>query len=262
MSLIPLNMKTRSKLTALLLLPGCLAPLSAATVSIAAGTYTENFDAMASSGSTPAAGWAMRLGATATSMGNATTLATNVPYWSDTGGAFRNISSSNIPSSSDQATQAGNTDRALGFRQVNFGGYNPGMSLCFNFATDGVKIDGISLDLLQLNDAASRASTFSIQYGFGASPASFTTLGTWTTDGVFGATSLSFDRDDFGSNLDGASQVWLRIVALTAATGSGGTYDLMALDNFSITASAVPEPSGALLGALGILAFFLRHRRR
>ncbi len=254
-------MKTRSKLTALLLLPGCLAPLSAATISIAAGTYTENFDAMAASGSAPAPGWAMRLGATASTMGNATTLAINAPNWSDTGGAFRNISSSNIDPASDPAAQAANGNRAVGFRQVGFGGYSPGMSLCFNFATDGVQIDGFSLDMLQLNDAATRVSTYTIQYGFGTAPTSFTTLGTWTTDGTFGATSLSFDRDDFGTNLDGKSQVWLRVVALTAATGSGSVYDLVGLDNFSISASAVPEPSAALLGALGVFAFFQRRRR-
>jgi MYXO-CTERM domain-containing protein len=46
------------------------------------------------------------------------------------------------------------------------------------------------------------------------------------------------------------------IMALDGSTAN----DRMRLENFSITGTAVPEPSAALLGGLGLLALFRRRR--
>lgn len=239
-----------------------LAPVTArcAVMAITPGTYTQNFDSLLPvPNSEPAPGWKFRTGSTATSLGTAASIV-SAPLWSETGGGFRNVSSSNIATDSDAAAQNANTDRAIGLRQVRVGNYSPGIAVCFEFSTTAVQINSISMDLLLLENSTTRETTFDLQYGVGATPTSFTTLGSWTNDGVFGATTFTFDREDFGSALDDGSRVWFRMVALTASPGSGGTFDLVGIDNFSINASAVPEPSAALLGALGTLALLRRRR--
>jgi hypothetical protein len=239
------------------------APVTArsAVMAITPGTYTQNFDSLLPvPNSEPAPGWKFRIGSTETSLGTQVSIV-SAPLWSDTGGGIRNVSSSNIAENSDAAAQNANTNRAIGLRQVRTPStYSPGIAACFEFSTTAVQINSISLDLLLLADSATRETTFDIQYGLGANPTSFTTLGSWTNNGVFGATNFTFDRDDFGSALDDGSRIWFRLVSLTASPGSGGTFDLVGLDNFSINASAVPEPSAALVGALGILGLLRRRR--
>jgi hypothetical protein len=232
---------------------------NAATVAITAGTYTQNFDSLGVvSVGEPLPGWLLRNGATATTMGSAGSLVSGMKTWADTGGGFKNVSSNDIDSGGDAAAQNANTNRALSMRQVNIQG-NPGMSVNFNFSSTGVLLDTISFDLLMLNVAA-KSTTFNIQYGLGASPSSFVSLGSWADPGVLGSTSFTFDRSDFGSDLDGKTQVWLRIVALQAATGTGNVYDAVGIDDFSISASAVPEPSAMLLGAIGVVGMLRRRR--
>lgn len=240
-----------------MLLPLCITPVTGATVSIGAGGYTENFDSLAASGSSePAAGWTGRYGASSTSLGTTASIGP-VRAWTHTSGQFKNVSSSNIDPGSDSTAQSANSNRAFAMRQVSSTG-DPGMSFAFNFSSEGRSIDTLSFDLLLL-DPAGRSTTLFIQYGFGTDPVSFETLGSWSDPGAFGATHFAFDRNDFGSALDDRSQAWFRIVALDPTTGSGG-YDMIAIDNFSITVDSVPEPSAVALGLLGF-AGLLRRRR-
>lgn len=232
---------------------------NAATVAITPGTYTQNFDSLGSvSGGEPVTGWLLRNGATATTLGTAGSLISGMKPWAETGGGFKNLSSNNIDLGGDTTAQNSNSNRALGMRQVSIQG-NPGMSVNFNFSSTGVQLDTISFDLLMLN-IAGKSTTFEIQYGLGTTPTSFVSLGSWADPGVLGATNFTFDRSDFGTALDGKSQVWLRIAALQAATGTGTVYDAVAIDNFSISASAVPEPTSILLGALGVVGMLRRRR--
>lgn len=241
-----------------------LASLSAhaATVTVTAGTYTENFNSLAA-GTEPTTGWTVRTGATSSSLGTAlTTFSATARDWGNTGASFKHISSTNIASTSTAAEQLANTNRALGITQGASGNMDPGAAFTFNFSTTNVLLNSISIDLLLLKDNA-KESVFEIQYAVGETPTSFTTLASWTSthaDG-FGSSTFTFDRADFGTDLDGESQAWFRVVALTASTGTGTGRDMVGIDNFSITANAVPEPSAMLLGAIGALGLIRRRRR-
>jgi hypothetical protein len=108
-----------------------------------------------------------------------------------------------------------------------------------------------------LVDEEGRVGTWTLDYALGSSPASFTSLG-------------SFSRNAWGSQSenwalpadvnDQAQPLWIRLAALTPATGTG-SRDSVALDDFGLTygpATAVPEPrawamavSAGLLGLAG-----------
>src|SRR5690606_15680775 len=107
----------------------------------------------------------------------------------------------------------------------------------FNFSSVGTTLGTIELDLLMLS-VQGRSTTWTIDYGIGAAPSSFTFLGRWEDPGVFGSTHITISEDLAG--LSNQPEVWLRIVALTASGGSN-SRDSMAIDNFTIT--AIPEPS-------------------
>jgi len=243
----------------------CALSANAAPLSLQAGTYSQTFDTFPASGRNPFPSWEGYTGANATSLGAViTNVSGTARAWSETGGALKNVSSLNIPSTSTAAEQLANTNRAFALRQVNVFG-DPGVSMNFNFSTIDLTVQSISLDALMLDVATTTRSTaINIQFGIGTAPTSFTNLGTWSDPGVIGSTTFTFDRDDFGSALDGQSSIWFRFAAISPSTGTGSTRDLIAIDNFSIATQAVPEPSTFALmglGALGaIMAIRLRRR--
>lgn len=81
-----------------------------------------------------------------------------------------------------------------------------------------------------------RSTTWSIEYGIGTNPTSFTSLGNWSDPGSFSTTTESFTSGL--AALSDQSSVWIRIVALTASS-STGSRDSMAIDNFNLTFSAL-----------------------
>ncbi len=227
------------------------------------GIYSQTFDTFPASGRNPFPSWEGYTGATATSLGSVITNISGTPRaWSDTGGAVKNVSSLNIPSTSTAAEQTANPNRALALRQVNIFG-DPGVSLNFNFSTIDLNVQSISLDALMLDIAATtRSTTINIQFGIGSAPTSFTNLGTWEDPGVLGSTTFTFGREDFGSALDGQSSIWFRFAAISPSAGTGSIRDLIAIDNFSIATQAVPEPSTFALIGLGALGTIMAIRRR
>jgi hypothetical protein len=215
--------------------------------------YTQDFNSI---GTALPAGWDVRTGATTAALGNTASFTTNATSWGDLSGAFKNFASvGTFDGSEDATTQANSTNRALGIRQTGAFG-DPGASFNFHFSTLSVQVTSISLNLMMLS-VQPRSTTWSIQYGVGANPTSFTTLGTWSDPGAFGATSFTFTTTDFGTALDNQSDLWFRVAALSGSTGSGNR-DSMGIDNFSI--AAVPEPSTYALIALGLGGLILARR--
>lgn len=203
-------------------------------------SYTESFDSIAT---TAPAGWSLYTGANATGFGSEAAIPTTSTDWSNSSGAFKNFASAKaagLVSTSSSAEQLAATDRALGIRQTGAFG-DPGAAFAFNFNSTGVTVSSLSFDLMMLTTptANPRSTTWSIQYAIGAEPTSFTTLATWSDPGVFGSTLESFSGALLAPMSD-QSNVWIRIVALTASSGSG-SRDSMAIDNFSLSLGALSE---------------------
>ena len=193
--------------------------------------YTQNFNAI-SNGLPP--GWSVRTNATETSLGAATAFNRTNTSWSTGTGQFCNaagITSNSLGMATgyeSTTVQAAFTNRCLGIRQTAAFG-DPGAAFVFQIAnTAGCSnlVFHLDLNLLRTNGYS---TTWSIDYAVGNAPAGFTTLGTYSDPGIFGTTNESFalgnDADDQTNN------VWIRVVALQAATGSGSRYTF-GIDNF------------------------------
>jgi hypothetical protein len=216
--------------------------------------YTQNFDSI---GTGLPTGWDARTGATATALGTVASFTTGATSWDNTTGAFKNFAATTgLSETSTTAAQSASTDRAFGIRQTNSFG-DPGASFNFHFSTTGVNVTNISFDAM-MTSVQTRSTVWSIQYGVGASPTSFTTLGTYSDPGIWGSTGFSFTTADFGTNLDNQANLWFRVVALSGSTGTG-SRDSFAIDNFNVT--AIPEPSTYALIALGLGALVVLRRR-
>jgi hypothetical protein len=235
-----------------------------ATTIARSDTYTQNFDSI---GSGLPTGWFVSTDASATNIGTpAAAFASAATSWGDASAQFRNLASATAGSAATVAQQAAATDRALGLRQgASFG--DPGAAFGFNFSTSGVTVSSISIDLMMLS-VQTRATTFSLQYGVGTNPSTFTTLGTYPDPGAFGTTAFTFTTTNFGSDLNNQSSVFFRVVALTASSGSG-SRDTIGIDNFNLTSSgpitplnAVPEPATWMLMGVGLLLGAQRLRRK
>jgi hypothetical protein len=87
------------------------------------------------------------------------------------------------------------------------------------------------------------------------------------TNPVFGSTTFTANSTDLSGIDNQSGAVWLRIVALAPTIGSDNR-DTFGIDNFSLSYSAVPEPSTFIAGALLALPFgvqgvrYLRNRKR
>lgn len=234
-----------------------LAVQAFAQVTLTGTSYVENFNGI---GDGVPVGWSVRTGANSSTLGSTATLTTALTSWGTTTGNFRNVASTTgLTSSSSVANQEASSNRAMGVRQTGSFG-DPGAAFIFNFNSTGMTLSSISLDALMLSVQAN-STTWTIDYGIGASPSSFTSLGSYSDPGVWGTTPISITGSSL-AGLSNQSNVWIRFVALTATT-AGGTRDTVAIDNFTINYSAIPEPStyAALAGVLA-LGGVMWHRRR
>jgi hypothetical protein len=220
-----------------LILTGVLAFAGAAPAQVMlSGTgYTQNFNDLGS-GLPP--GWSVRTNATATSLGSAAVFTTNSTSWGSTSGQFANYAStlSNygtnfLGTNESTAIQAACTNRCLALRQTGSFG-DPGAAFVFQiqntlgFANFQLTVD---FDILSVQG---RSNVWTIDYGIGNNPASFTLLATNVDPGLFGATAKVIP---FGNVLDNLAQnVWIRIVALDSSAGSG-SRDTFGIDNFSLS---------------------------
>ncbi|RDC58498.1 hypothetical protein DU508_00385 [Pedobacter chinensis] len=213
-----------------------------AQVTLTTSPYVENFDGI---GTGLPAGFTVRTGADANALGATAALTTAATVWNNTTGAFKNFASATAGAAATTATQNASTDRALGVRQTAAIG-DPGAAFVFQIDNTTAKTGfKLSFDLQSLDAGSSRLTTWSVDYGFGATPTSFTNAGAGsltTGNSIFSNSTVNVD---FGSALNNqAGPVWIRIVTLTATTGSGNRAST-AIDNFnlSFTSGTVTGPT-------------------
>lgn len=242
-------MKNKNLLfVASLVVTGFLAarPAAAQPIVLSGTNYSQNFDSLSSG--LPQA-WNTYSTATSTTQGNIAVYHSSPTNWSQTSALFWNMASltnsdgSAVPTNSTTAQQSNVLNRVIGIRQTgtaNTGG-DPGASIAveLNDTTIGSSFN-VSFDWLQLADAT-RTTVWELDYGLGSTPSLYTKIAQWTNGGqlpsqivtnYIGVTNLSFS---FGSALDNQNQnVWIRIAALNATTGSGSRCGF-GFDNFNLT---------------------------
>ena len=217
-------------------------PLSGG-IPLTTSPYTQNFDGI---GAGLPQGITVKIGATATSLGTGDmpvfpTAGLSTPTaWNQTSAGLKNFASAGtLTSSSDATAQAASTNRALGIRQTSATGYDPGASYLFELANTTGKTNFQMSFLLQSLDATpgGRTTTWRVEYGIGDNPTTFTAVNTnpatlTTNLGTFSSTPVTVS---FGTALNNISQkVWIRIVALSATTGSNSRPST-AIDNLQLS---------------------------
>lgn len=236
----PANCKHAGSFALSLIVLSLLMPLRPgwAQVVLTGTNYAQHFDSV---GAGLQAGWSVRTGASASSLGVVASFTGATKTWADTGGNFGNSASvtgygTNFIGAETTATQNAGTNRCLSVRQTGSFG-DPGAAFVLQIA-DTIGITNLILGLdLNMLGVQTRSTTWTVDYAVGNSPNSFTVLATFTDPGAFGATtlanlSLNADADDQAQN------VWIRVVALTVASGTG-TRDTFGIDNISLTFSNV-----------------------
>ncbi|NOT51006.1 MAG: hypothetical protein HOP10_06990 [Chitinophagaceae bacterium] len=197
------------------------------SISLTASPQTINFDNIGTSGLPQ--GVYVKENATSLDLGVEASVPVNhfntQTQWSSTTGAFKNFASATgLASNASTATQNASTNRALGIRQTGSYG-DPGAAFAFQLAnTTGKSNLALEFKLQSLDiTAAGRTTTWRVDYGTGLSPSSFTTIATapvtlTTAYGTFANTTVTVN---FGAALNNISgPIWIRIVTLSAATGS------------------------------------------
>ncbi len=205
---------------------------SSAQVTLTGTNYTQSFDSI---GSGLPAGWSVRTNATAILLGTEVAFTTNNTSWGNTSGQFANYAAtsnngSNFLGGESAAIQNACTNRCPGVRlTTSFG--DPGAAFVFELQdTLGFANFQLSVDLNMLSVQA-RSNAWIVDYGIGTIPVSFTPVWTNADPGAFGTTTRTVS---LGAALDNQQQpVWLRVVTLDAAAGSG-SRDTFGIDNFKL----------------------------
>jgi hypothetical protein len=200
--------------------------------------YNQNFDAI--SAGLPQ-GFYAKVGATASSIGTGdmTPFGGWAPTaWSQTSAGAKNFASATgLTATSDATAQGASTNRIFGIRQTSSTGYDPGSAFVVLLDnTTGKSNFQMNFQIQSLDNAIGRTTNWIVDYGFGDAPTSFTpiasTPATLTTSNAFGGTNVTVN---FGSNLNNQNQkVWIRVVTLSATTGSGSRAS-SAMDDFQLS---------------------------
>jgi hypothetical protein len=221
-----------------------------AQVTLGTSPYFQDFNSISSGLPT---GWSVRTGATASALGTTATLVTTNTAWNSTTGNFRNVAAaSGLIATSTTIDQNNSVNRALAVRQTGSLG-DPGAAFVLQVAnTAGLTNFQLSFKLQSLDGSvAGRNTTWRVDYGFGATPTSFTTVATTpaTLTTSLAAGGISWGSTDvtinFGTTLDNSSDnVWIRVTTLTPSTGSG-SRPTSAIDDFQLSYAAgdVTPPS-------------------
>ncbi|MEP6465999.1 MAG: DUF5689 domain-containing protein [Parafilimonas sp.] len=167
----------------------------------------------------------VKLSSSSTSIGIDGAFSGSQSSWSNTSSGFKNYASATGLSSSGTSTdQNASLNRALGVKETGSTGYDPGAAFIFEINNTSGKAN-LSLNFLlqSLDDGVGRTTTWQVDYAIGDNPTTFipvaTSPSTLTTDGTFKSAPVTVN---FGNALDNQnSKVWMRIVTLSATTGSG-----------------------------------------
>ena len=244
-----------------LLVLAVAAPQALAQIAIAT-SYTENFDSL---GTALPSGWGVWTSSTATGNGTAFTwstaqVANNASF--DVGGAFRNLPGASQTWSAGLTT---GTDRALGWRGDSAAARDGSLTFTLN-DSNGYNFNSLTFHAFTPNSSGSTA-TFDFQYQIGTtgtftqfSPSiSYTTVSTAGSPPLT-VTTISLTALDLAVLNNRSNQITFRF----NHTGTSGVdWNTLAVDNFSYSASAVPEPStyAAIFGAAALAAAAWRRRR-
>ena len=229
-------------------------PLAHGQVSVTS-SYSQNFNSL---GTALPRGWDVWTSSSLTGNGTAFT-------WSGTSVA-NNASASasnyfrNLPGETQTwtASLSSGADRAIGWRADSAGARDGSITFTFS-STSNWSITGLSFDLFTPNNSGSVA-TFNLEYQIGSSGTFAQLAGksytTNTPQNPLTITSIVLTALDLMPLNDQSGQVTLR---LNNTATNGTSWNTLALDNFSYTASPIPESSTyALLGgfaALGLVAY-------
>lgn len=221
--------------------------------------YTENFNTL---GTALPAGWEVWTASSATGNGTAFNWSSASAALISNNAAFADATTfRNVPGAS-QSWSAGlsaGTDRALGWRAGNAGSRDGSITLTWA-DTANWSFSTLSFDLFTPNSSGLTA-TFNLEYQIGATGTfsqlggtTYTTQPTPTGQALLGVTTFSLTGADLSVLNDQDGPVTLRLNN-TATTGTN--WNSVALDNFSYTAMAIPEPAAAAwvcgLSALGLI---------
>lgn len=212
---------------------------------LSGAAYAQNFDSI---GEGLPAGWSVWTDASDTSMGTAAVPETNTTSWGDTAGEFRNCASVTnnsglLATNASSATQHTFTNRVLAVRQGSSFG-DPGAAFVLQIAnTMGFSNLQFSVDFMMLDDE-SRETAWTVDYGLGIAPETFTVLGTRTNSGAPG--TISRPTYLLGSDADDQPEVvTIRVAALDPSTGTG-SRDTSGLDNFLLSFGGAAAVSARL----------------
>ena len=141
------------------------------------------------------------------------------------------------------ATQATITNRVLAVRQTQSFG-DPGAAFVFQI-TNTLGFSNLTFNLdFSLLKSNGYSTTWTIAYAASNAPASFTPLGTYSDPASIGTTNRSFTLGTDANNQ--TNNLWIRIIALSASTGSG-SRDTFGIDIFRFPGRpAIWQPSRLL----------------
>jgi len=150
--------------------------------------------------------------------------------------------------------QSALTNRCLAVRQSSAAGWDPGPAFCLHLNnTIGQNYFTASFNLQSLDAWCPRVTTWGIDYGFGLNPTVFTPVPASQITGTLTTGGLTFSDNaihvNFETALDNmATDVWIRINALSASTGSG-LRTTTGIDDFNMTWANFPEQVAGLNAA-------------
>jgi hypothetical protein len=219
-----------------------------AQLTLTGSTYYQNFNGIG--GGLPT-GWSVDTNATATHLGNSSVTwyptATGT-YYDTTDCAsdifshgFKNSASADSNGTANAtltcAQQVAITNRALSVRQSGSWG-DPGASFQLELAnTTGFQSFNLAFRLQALDILSGKTTTWTVDYGIGATPTTFTPIATVPTTLAVGGYHFNDTNviATFGSAIDNQSQpVWIRISALSKSSGSGNRSTI-GIDDFVLT---------------------------